>query len=51
MCTAAVTSYTGLIIARVFLGVAEAGFFPGCVYLMCFWQVQVSFTELHHADS
>lgn len=27
ICTAAVTTYEGLIICRVFLGVAEAGFF------------------------
>jgi hypothetical protein len=27
ICTAAVSSYTGLIICRIFLGIAEAGFF------------------------
>lgn len=27
MCTAAVSSYTGLIICRIFLGIMEAGFF------------------------
>ncbi|KAM0746369.1 MFS transporter-like protein [Meredithblackwellia eburnea MCA 4105] len=37
LCTASVTSYTGLIICRVFLGVAEAGFFPGIMMYLCFW--------------
>ncbi|SCV70847.1 BQ2448_3609 [Microbotryum intermedium] len=37
ICSAAVKSYTGLIIARLALGVAEAGFFPCCLYLFTFW--------------
>jgi len=51
ICTAAVTTYEGLIICRVFLGVAEAGFFvchlslvltvadsqPGIICYLCFW--------------
>ncbi|GAA5836050.1 hypothetical protein JCM5353_003494 [Sporobolomyces roseus] len=37
VCTAAVSSYTGLIVCRVFLGIAEAGFFPGIIYYLCFW--------------
>ncbi|GAA5883702.1 hypothetical protein JCM16303_004778 [Sporobolomyces ruberrimus] len=37
ICTAAVSSYTGLIICRIFLAVAEAGFFPGVIYYLCFW--------------
>ncbi|GAA6006725.1 hypothetical protein JCM11491_003158 [Sporobolomyces phaffii] len=37
ICTAAVSSYTGLIVARIALGVAEAGFFPGIIYYLCFW--------------
>ncbi|GAA5902321.1 uncharacterized protein JCM6883_001368 [Sporobolomyces salmoneus] len=37
VCTAAVSSYTGLIICRIFLGIAEAGFFPGMIYYLCFW--------------
>jgi hypothetical protein len=32
ICTAAVTTYEGLIICRVFLGVAEAGFFVSQPY-------------------
>lgn len=31
ICTAAVTTYEGLLIVRIFLGLAEAGFFPGFV--------------------
>ncbi|GAA5865042.1 hypothetical protein JCM3774_003948 [Rhodotorula dairenensis] len=37
ICTAAVSSYTGLIICRIFLGICEAGFFPGVIYYLCFW--------------
>lgn len=29
ICTAAVSTYAGLLIVRIFLGLAEAGFFPG----------------------
>ncbi len=32
-----VTSATGLSIARFFLGVAEAGFFPGIIYYLMHW--------------
>ncbi|KPI42794.1 putative transporter [Cyphellophora attinorum] len=32
-----VTTYQGLYIARVFLGVAEAGFFPAATYLLTIW--------------
>jgi len=35
--TAAVSSYEGLIVCRVFLGIAEAGFFPGIICYLCFW--------------
>lgn len=37
VCTSAVSSYEGLIVCRVFLGLAEAGFFPGVIYYLCFW--------------
>ena len=30
-------SYSGLLAARFFLGVAEAGVFPGCFYLLSMW--------------
>lgn len=33
ICTAAVSSYGGLLVVRFFLGLAEAGFFPGLVYI------------------
>ena len=32
-----VQSYTGLLIARIFLGVAEAGLFPGVIYYNTMW--------------
>ncbi|KAK0761632.1 hypothetical protein N5P37_006585 [Trichoderma harzianum] len=32
-----VQSYSGLVVARVFLGIAEAGFFPAASYLLTCW--------------
>jgi MFS family permease len=32
-----VTTYHGLVVARFFLGVAEAGFFPAATYLLTIW--------------
>jgi MFS family permease len=32
-----IKSYKGLLIARFFLGVAEAGFFPAATYLLTIW--------------
>jgi MFS family permease len=32
-----VSSYRGLLAARFFLGVAEAGFFPAATYLLTIW--------------
>ncbi|OAK97438.1 MFS transporter-like protein [Phaeosphaeriaceae sp. SRC1lsM3a] len=37
ICTSAVTSFGGLLAIRFFLGVAEAGFFPGVVFYLCYW--------------
>jgi MFS family permease len=37
ICTAAVSSFRGLLAVRFFLGVAEAGFFPGVVMYLCYW--------------
>ncbi|KAH8702939.1 MFS transporter-like protein [Phaeosphaeriaceae sp. PMI808] len=37
ICTSAVSSYSGLLAVRFFLGVAEAGFFPGVVMYLCYW--------------
>jgi MFS family permease len=38
MCAmAAVTSSTGLLIARFFLGVTEAGLFPGTIFYLSLW--------------
>lgn len=37
ICTSAVHNFGGLLAIRFFLGVAEAGFFPGCVMFLCYW--------------
>lgn len=37
LCHGFVQSYSGLLAARFFLGVAEAGVFPGCFYLLSMW--------------
>lgn len=38
-----VTSYGGLIVARFFLGMAEAGLFPGANYLLSGWYKRSEF--------
>ncbi|OCT49794.1 putative transporter [Cladophialophora carrionii] len=35
-----VKSYEALAVCRTILGLFEAGFFPGCVYLICCWYVR-----------
>jgi MFS family permease len=35
-----VNSYHGLLISRIFLGVAEAGLYPGCAYYLTSWYVR-----------
>ncbi|KAK8858402.1 hypothetical protein IAR55_002629 [Kwoniella newhampshirensis] len=37
ICSAAVSTYGGLIACRIFLGICEAGFFPGVMMYLCFW--------------
>ncbi|KZL67487.1 major facilitator superfamily transporter [Colletotrichum incanum] len=37
ICTAACTTYGGLLAVRIMLGLAEAGFFPGIMMYLCFW--------------
>ncbi|ORX94249.1 MFS general substrate transporter [Basidiobolus meristosporus CBS 931.73] len=37
MATAGVTNFAGLVAARFFLGVAEAGLFPGLIFYLTFW--------------
>ncbi|KAF2028220.1 MFS transporter-like protein [Setomelanomma holmii] len=37
ICTSAVSTFGGLLAVRFFLGVAEAGFFPGVVMYLCYW--------------
>ncbi|EEQ30994.1 conserved hypothetical protein [Microsporum canis CBS 113480] len=34
ICQGVTTSFAGLVVCRFFLGMFEAGFFPGCVYLI-----------------
>ncbi|KAG2222476.1 hypothetical protein INT45_013389 [Circinella minor] len=37
MCMAAINNGTGLLVTRFFLGVTEAGLFPGVIYYMTLW--------------
>jgi MFS family permease len=37
VCMAAVTSSAGLLIARFFLGITEAGLFPGVIFFTSLW--------------
>lgn len=37
ICQGLVTSYGGLLTTRFFLGLTEAGMFPGCFYLISMW--------------
>jgi MFS family permease len=37
MCQAATQNYAGLLATRFFLGLAEAGYFPGVLYHLAFW--------------
>ncbi|KEQ69446.1 MFS general substrate transporter [Aureobasidium namibiae CBS 147.97] len=38
--TGLVKNFAGLMVCRVLLGIAEAGFFPGAVYLITHWYAQ-----------
>ncbi|RKL08457.1 hypothetical protein BFJ71_g1744 [Fusarium oxysporum] len=40
-----VQNFTGLTIARVFLGIPEAGFFPGATYLLTTWYLRIFILE------
>ncbi|KAK9765677.1 hypothetical protein K7432_005798 [Basidiobolus ranarum] len=37
MCMAAVKDFPGMMVCRLFLGIAEAGLFPGMVFYLTFW--------------
>jgi len=37
-----VKGYSGLLAARFFLGLAEAGIFPGCIYLITMYVFRIS---------
>jgi MFS family permease len=40
-----VHSYTGLLVARWFLGVAESGFFPAATYLLTLWYKRYEYQQ------
>ncbi|ETN43921.1 uncharacterized protein HMPREF1541_11052 [Cyphellophora europaea CBS 101466] len=44
-CTAAVQNLSGLIVVRIFLGVTEAPFFPGAIFLMSSWYTRTELTR------
>lgn len=46
LCTGFVQNYTGLLIVRIFLGVGEAGLFPGVAFYLTFWYDQTPVTSL-----
>ncbi|ORY02799.1 putative nicotinamide mononucleotide transmembrane transporter protein [Basidiobolus meristosporus CBS 931.73] len=37
MCMAAVKNFPGMMVCRLFLGISEAGLFPGIVFYLTFW--------------
>lgn len=37
MCQGATQNYAGMLACRFFLGLAEAGFYPGVLYHLSFW--------------
>lgn len=39
--TGLVQNYHGLLVARIFLGLAEAGLYPGVVYYLTMWPVPI----------
>jgi MFS family permease len=43
--TAAAQNLTGLILVRIFLGVTEAPFFPGAIFLMSSWYTRAELTK------
>jgi hypothetical protein len=44
-----VKDYHGLVACRVMLGVCEAGFFPGAVYIITTWYVLLFPPNMHFA--
>jgi MFS family permease len=40
MCQAATQNYSGILACRFFLGLAEAGYYPGVLYHLSFWLVK-----------
>ncbi|KAJ9602393.1 hypothetical protein H2200_013248 [Cladophialophora chaetospira] len=44
-CTAAVQNFAGLLVVRILLGVTEAPFFPGAIFLMSSWYTRRELTK------
>jgi MFS family permease len=44
--TAAVQNFAQLLVVRIFLGVTEAPFFPGAIFLMSSWYMRQELTKL-----
>lgn len=40
-----VTNFAGLAVARVFLGIFEAGFYPGSVYFLSLWYTRKEYAR------
>lgn len=45
MCIAAVRNLAGLLVVRLFLGITEAPFFPGAVFLLSSWHTRSELTS------
>lgn len=45
MCIAAVQNLAGLLVVRLFLGITEAPFFPGAVFLLSSWHTRSELTS------
>lgn len=43
ICQGITTSFTGLIVCRTFIGIFEAGYFPGMVYLISMFYKRTEF--------
>jgi hypothetical protein len=42
VCLGVVENYHGLLIVRIFLGVAEAGLYPGVAYYLTMWYISAT---------
>lgn len=46
-CMAAVTTSAGLLVARFFLGITEAGLFPGTIFYLSLWYTRYIIYYIH----